>query len=188
MFLLLLVKLNTFKMVFGSLYFLLCEFSVCIFYSVFCPVIFFLLTCVSAGMFGAIITDCLVIGGLHLLFTIFYNTTWRQGIPALGGGLGILAQILFLLCCSQLVLLGFHDGCHSSSHHILDNCLQSPPKLPQPKKASLLIIGENSSWQLGYRHLPPTQVPLARIRSHVPFRAELFTLLPFFFSMMRENH
>lgn len=143
-------------------------------------------------MFGAIITDCLVIGGLHLLFTIFYNTTWRQSIPALGSGLGILAQILFLLCCSQLILLGFHDGCHSSSHHILDNCLQSPAlqSSPSPPKTSLLIIEKNSSWQLSYRHLPPSQVPLARIGSHVPFQAELPTLLPFFFSlsMMRENH
>lgn len=60
---------------------------------------------------------------------------------------------------------------------------------PSPQKASLLILEKNSFWQLSYRHLPPTQVPLARIGSHVPFQAELPTLLPFFFSlsMMKES-
>lgn len=63
---------------------------------------------------------------------IYYilNTIWRQGTPGLGSGLAILAQTLFLLCCTQLVLLLFQDGCNSSSHHVLDSYLQSLQKVP----------------------------------------------------------
>lgn len=81
-------------------------------------------------MLLAVIIEFLVKGGLCLLFTIFLNTVWRQGTPGLGSGLAILAQTLFLLCCTQLVLLWFQDGCHSASHHILDHSLQSPQKVP----------------------------------------------------------
>lgn len=55
-------------------------------------------------------------------------------------------QMLFMLCCTQLVFWWFQDSCHSSSHHIVDNCLEHPKTFPTPNpQASLLITEENST-------------------------------------------